>query len=355
VPVILYFGKAITPSGDGSCTSGNASHCGAVGQKVSLSSQVNSNLFISTQSWSIQGTAIAGFTAPAAPNYAGGEQVSQLLIFSNPSISFYWITTGGSSPASYQVKYSYCLINNQCNSATATFSVEGPIPPGNGDAVVTKTFPAFIRIAHGGEFMGIGIGIVPGIEFRADNFTIPNDNQGSFQWVQVIDTDKITTWQPPGTKSSCSPFDPQGGTPQLDNSYPYGNGFPGTVTTDCPQCVPNNRATDSPGSSLAFLNGETQHIFSATMYLEWTPNKDSACTTGNDCTIPVPMGNIPWKWEGDAINTKQTQGNTTTWSFASGCPKPGTVENPKFTKPNISFPNFGYVTWNGKTQNNTCR
>lgn len=352
VPVILYFGTPITPSGDGSCPApSTASHCGAVGQKISLSSQVNTNTLISSQVWSVQGTAIAGFSVGV------GEQITQLLTFTNPTITFYWITTGGQATASYQVQYQYCLVSGKCNSATATFNVEEPIPNA-GSGVIVHSLPVFLENRNGIPFMGVGLKDVPGIEFRADNFTAPADNQGEFQWVQVLNQDVSTTLQPPGVPVACSDFSGgvTGPSPQLDNSYPYGFGLDNPpVTTDCPNCIKNNRATDGPASSLSIANGESQRVFDAVMYLEWIPNTDlTGCGFSSDCTIPVPMGSVNWGWEGDAINSKKLQPNNgTDWVFAPGCPAfPG---SPPFQPPDLSFPNFGYVVWQATSTNNSCK
>lgn len=358
VPVILYFGTPITPSGDGSCPApSTASHCGAVGQKISLSSQVNTNTLISSQVWSVQGTAIAGFSVGV------GEQVDQLLTFTNPTITFYWITTGGQSPASYQVQYQYCLVSGKCNSATATFSVEGPTPNGAAPVTVTPNASGVIIGAPPGNPLAAVMQTTrggpnnPGIKFLANNFNIPGDNFGQFQWVQVLNEDQLMDLQPPGVAVACTPFGTPG-LPNLDNSYPYGQGInPSPVTTPCAtptqQCITNSQAVDSPAGPLPFVNGERQRIFSATMYLEWIPNADlSGCGFGADCTIPVPMGTIPWQWEGDAINTLKQQPNTTNWKFSGGCPK--NIGQPQFQNANVGFPAFGYASWSGTSQNGRC-
>ena len=85
------------------------------GQQIALTSSVNPPLSILNQDWTVPGTVVAGYTASTA-----GASVNQLTNVQVPNITFYWI-----APSTLNVTYGYCMTNNQCNSATAAFNVEG--------------------------------------------------------------------------------------------------------------------------------------------------------------------------------------------------------------------------------------
>lgn len=303
-----------------------------VGQQIALSASVNvpGGLAITSQSWSVPGIVIAGFTGSAA----SGEQVTQLLNFGNPSITFYWLTAGGSGQVQYQVTYSYCLANSQCNSGAATLNLGGPAATTAG--ATTTGVNLFNNVAQGDTIGFATNDGRPGIQFLA-NSTLPSGNQGSYQWVQLIKSQQSRLIKQSGP-ASCTIFTGPPGVPELDTTYPYGGN--GTVTTTL---VPNDTAQDSPRTFLQTVDGEWADSFSAVTYLRWIPNTDSRCT-GNACTIPVPLGSSSWGYSDDAINTQMLQANHTNWTQACGQNSQGSAI--AFVPSSLSpASNFGYLGW----------
>jgi hypothetical protein len=124
--------------------------------------------------------------------------------------------------------------------------------------------------------------------------------------------------------------------PGLDNVYPYPM-LGGT----------NNETNDNPGVQLTDDEGEAAEVFSASMFLLWTPNPAGGCSD-NSCTIPVPLGSVAWGFKGNAINTLEPQASTegTTW-ILSNCSGPQPT-NPQFLPGNKSdsYPDWQTVVHN---------
>jgi hypothetical protein len=280
VPTIKYFGHSTTAQSV------------VVGQEISLAASVNvpSGLSITNQAWTIPGTVVGTYTA----NTSGATE-TPIGALTNSTIKYYWVSTNNSS----LVKYQYWLDNNETNSATVNFTVDEPTGVG-----VTIS-PGTVVIKNPGA---PGVTIVelattgPGMKFLAGANHLP---AGAYQWVQLISSDLTQSLGPSGPNQ---PVQWISGAPELDNTYPYGNGT-GTVTTTY---VTNDTAADSPFSPVGALGGgEYARTFKATMYLEWLPNPDNLCTDGGACTIPITQGTIAWQYSGDGIDTLQPQQNNT--------------------------------------------
>jgi hypothetical protein len=233
--------------------------------------------------------------------------------------------------------------NGQCSpQSTASFSVAAPT-----GATATATTSGVNIVNSSGGLLAFQTvtGSAPGIKLLAQS-TLPPGNSGSYQWVQLINSDQSQFINSaPNNPHTCTTFTGPAGVPELDGTYPYGNGI-GTVYTTS---VTNDTAKDSPDSGLPSIYGELQRSFNATMYLRWIPNPDSKCTAGSACTIPVPLGSSSWWWVGDAINTLTSQPNGTNWILNCGTNACGqNTQNPNITFQRASpgtDQNYSYLTW----------
>jgi hypothetical protein len=250
-----------------------------VGQQIALNRSVTipPGLAISVESWTVDGTPIAGYTADA-----NSDSVTQLTSFVGSSMTFYWIAAA----SSLNVTYSYCMVNNQCNEATATFNVDAPHP------IVVSTNTGQWQIL--GSKLSYGdktVGATHGILFT---LTPPLGYSGSYQWVQVIKNDTVYLTVN-GTNFTCGPDS------GLDNTYPYST---------------TNPVGDSPESNLVSSASYQQHYFDATMYLMWSPGLPSS--------IFVPLGHLEWITTGTAVNTSNV------WSIDTQNSSPPAGSSPAF-------------------------
>ena len=166
----------------------------------------------------------------------------------------------------------------------------------------------------------------------------PSAPSGTYSWVQVLNQDTIQVITPTGradrSPTSAGPFVP----PTLDHTYPYTSQF--TVNTT------NDLAVDAPQLPLCQYWGEAARLFSATMYLLWTPSSGANGCSGAACTIPVPLGNVSWQWSGDAINTLSPI--LMGWILnPPGCANPQQASNyqPQFA-PDSTYPRWSTVESN---------
>ena len=340
-----------------------------VGQFIALSFTVPNmpqGLTISTQTWTITGTALSTFTAGST---AGGDQpVALNATITTPTVNFYWLSTAGSP----QVTLSYCASNSQCSDkVTAPLTLSGPTNPANPVGITTQHVVIFVRPDHNGtqKFQDIpqpfGTG-APGIKFLAQ-FNLPSDksgNSGEYQWLQLENQDANKFVSNTTASGTCSTFTGPLGTSvqlnansELDSGYPYGVNKPNTVTTTT---VTNDTASDSPSVGLGdpvsnVTLAEWQRTLGATMFVRWKPPIDSACSNAGNaestCRIPVPLGSMTWGYSACSVNTLQVQsaitpGNGTTFAMSgSGCPNNSQGTAIGFTPSNLSPPNFGYPTY----------
>jgi hypothetical protein len=344
-PQITYFGTPLT-----------GTQTVTVGQRIELSSTATTvaPLAVSSYSWSAPspGATIASFTG----SLAAGEQPSQLLSFSNPSLTFYWVSTGGGASASNSLTFTYCMVNNQCSApVTGTFTVNGPDP--SAKPTITPTSVSIFRLTNGTDNLAFQTVAVPpqdGIRFVAPgSASLPSGNQGQYQWVQLINSEQ-NIFMNSGGIGTCSGFTGPAGVDEIDQFYPYG--ALGTVTTT--GGITNDTATDSPHTTIKSSIGEWQRSFSATMYLRWKPNQDNpACTAGDACIIPVPLGSASWRYSGCAINAKTPQNsNFTHTNLIKSCPQdPQTPQTVVFQSSAPGPGNsFGYKQWTNSVSSAAC-
>jgi hypothetical protein len=340
-PVISYFGNAVTQNQQV-----------YAGREMALSAGgivVPNGLSLVSTTWTIQGTAIASYTA----NTSSVQVTALPNLIPGTSVTFYWVdsSVSGGCPQSpsCSVTFKYELSNLQTGSAAVTFNVGAPTGA-SATTVATYWVSVFLDSNQTSPYLGENVlafrpfpATLAGIVFSAQA-ALPPGNQGSYQWVQLINSDQSQYINSKGNQA-CTVFTGPAGTPELDGTYPYGNGT-GAVYT---MSAPNDTAIDGPGNALPSIYGEWQTSMNATMYLGWVPTVDAACTLSNACTIPVPLGSMTWWWEGDAINTLHPQTNLTNWMLNCGTNACGQNRQ----QPNIAFhtaspssdPNYSYPTW----------
>jgi hypothetical protein len=206
------------------------------------------------------------------------------------------------------VTFQYCVSNGQCSpTSNASFTVAAPTN------VTVATSVSIVGIVNppttytplpDAPLLEDGAGLGPGMQFTATS-TFPQNSQGQYQWVQLINSDFQQYMQKAGPGPLTNAIN---GNPELDTTYPYGTQpYCTPESTVSTTFVPCDTAEDSPLTPLIVQQGEYSRSFNATMYLEWVPVADGACTahnsSNNPCTIPAPLGSITWGWGGDAIDT----------------------------------------------------
>lgn len=260
----------------------NTTQSVVVGQQIILASSVNvaAGLRILTQSWTIPGTIVGGYTASTLSG-----RVEPITSFNGPTIKYYWVTPG----QSFAVTFFYGLDNFQTSSATATFNIAGVTSPG---MVVLNNGIFSINIFAGCAEQASAANLVfgnlagseppcpphtftgtPGIQFVASG---TGPGTGNFFFVQLLNSDTRTYVGNSPTKTCTNS---QG----LDTSYPY------------PQLAPNN-ASDAPFTLLPPDRITFSRSFDATMYLMW----QSISSTFE--SIPVPV--VFQRWQFTASTTQ---------------------------------------------------
>jgi hypothetical protein len=114
-PQILYFGNIVP--GLQSVT---------VGQQIALTAQIPTTIDIASYSWSLTGP---GSVIKSFKGDSTSEKPTALaaMDFTQPGLTFYWVSTGGLTEALNPVTFSYCLVNQQCSTpVTVNFDVSGP-------------------------------------------------------------------------------------------------------------------------------------------------------------------------------------------------------------------------------------
>jgi hypothetical protein len=267
---------------------------------------------------------IAGYNASKS---SGAVTQLAASAFLNPSVTFYWPYSASSGQ---QVTFNYCLNNQQCNSANATFNVTGPtggsmkttpytqVTIANLSSCVMNgtTVPAGPWLAYGnltGSCTAIH-GKPVGITFNSPT-GYSNSSNGSFTPVQLLSSDTLS-----GSVNST-------GTPGLDGSFPYN------------PVLPTN---DSPTLNLLSSDRSLTRTFVATMFVMWQSN------TAN--SIPVPLGYQIWGFSGTATCSSNC-GSASSWTATTnGTPgNSGTwvVSSPSQTSVGSITLQFGYPTWVG--------
>jgi hypothetical protein len=263
-----------------------------VGQQIALTASYSlpAGITVQSQSWSVPGTTVGGYSASAS----SGATIA--TNFSQPSTTFYWVDTG----TARNVVYNLTLSDGSTWSASVPFNVSGP---------TSTTMTAVLGPVNivSGPRLEFGNSGTPGIEFTAGT-TPPTGTTGQFLFVQIVTAYNVSY------STGCQ-FSTGTG---LDNVYP----LPFDSSS-------NNSTNDSPSIALFSVDSEGFANFSATTYLLWQPNVTNS--------IPVPLGNISWQWSGDAVQI----GSSGVFSLNTS------NKNASAFSPSISFPTWTTRVVNG--------
>lgn len=262
--------------------------------------------------------------------------------------------------------FTYTMSNGQGQSSSAsaqvTFNVPGPNSPGifaqigamealplNPDYTVNQAGKPAL------ELTGLTQSPAPGafgVGFIGSATLPPAPNAGTYSWVQLINRYQYRIlWGSatayPSSKTGRSLCGASYSPPVLDTVYPYATfGQQKSVPQDTVIDIPLVPLT-SPGTGVQ--DAEANIVFSATMFLMWTPSVANS--------IPVPLASVNWSFGGDAVNTMTNQtatfvGSTpptqlTTTFFPNPCSSTsGTVQQPcTVIVPSSDPTNFGYPVW----------
>jgi hypothetical protein len=253
-PQIIFFDASTGQNINVTGTTRQNPQTAVVGQQINLS--VLTSQPAQTQSWSISGNPIGGYT-PTPQSFQTGKVLP--LTTSPTSTTFYW-TQPTSSMTPYVVTY---------GPSTAYFAVTAAPTVSDKDVKVTYGTPNQNWIyspqpgVPGQLDMGFGnpSGSL-GIMFE----TFINPMAGTFEWVQLVQLDSILKYKGNVVVKRCTFF---GGG--LDAIFPYDIG---------------STADDSPRTIIDPGNTKLFRSFGAQMFLMWQsiiPN-----------SIPVPLGSSLW-------------------------------------------------------------
>jgi hypothetical protein len=271
-----------------------------------------SGVTVASQSWSVGGTIVGGYSASSASGSATAATLNQ------QSTTFYWASAGNSLPVTFTLN----LSNGQSPKASVTFNVAGVTSPSMGPqnyGSLTIDNLTGCSQQQGGPYMVYGnisgpapgcagqYTGTPGMSF-APSGTQPSGG-GTFSFVQLINSDSRNYTSSSGNYS-CSH------SSGLDTGYPYPVNNVGN-------------ATDAPFIPLPSTYTTASRTFNATMWLMWTPSTAPSGCTGSACTIPVPLGYTTWQFSG---STTQSNG---TWGTPSGSGSAGS----------LTLANGAYPTW----------
>jgi hypothetical protein len=345
VASINFNGTNITDTADSSPTQV------VVGQQIYLSISLangdDPSTIATSIDWTVPGIVIRDFSVSSDHTSA---QVVPLTQTEQPTIVFFWVSTGGNATASYTVQYTYCVDVNMesCATATASFVVSGPT---NAAMTATPGPAELFNYSENGDpsepTMLFGDETNPGMTFTAQmtfSDAIPQEDQ-SAMFVQLMNFDNFKNIGQSGVITSCTG---PANAPALDSRYPMPN-----VTSMSADDVPLAGMVDDNGLGYA----ESKRYFSATTYLMFPP-PSTPCNSslGVSCYVPVPLGYTTWNYGGDAINTLQVQNvpnkgattiNNTSYvlNSCSGC----TSSSPEFVPSSPTAPTYGYPTWTAKS------
>jgi hypothetical protein len=300
------------------------------GQKVRLDVQWPAGVAPQAQSWAgLPQNTIASFNPSASSNQAVSLPIAyrgNCQTFTESCLVFYFTSAGGAE----SVTYNYTLSGQPQVAATVNFTVSGPSQPNV--SVKTGTVRNEVTTNFGLILAIDGVPVTGGTAGMWAQAPAPLASwpAGNYSWAQILSQFRV---QYRGPQLGSQAF-VQAALPVLDGVYPY------NVTSKTN--VPADTVTDNPYSSLAQPCAEVATVFSATMYLLWTPAAQASGCTGLNCTIPVPLGSFNWGYGCDSINTlnPSAPSNVGGWVLA-GCEHPTIAASPQF-QASASYPN-----WNG--------
>lgn len=362
VPVIQWNNNPISTDGSTTPPVQNA----VVGQQIALTTTPTevqlAQLFglglTMTATWTVDPTNVD------PPNIGGWSPTTAAsgtpspTVLDQPNLTTYWVYPSNGNAIS--VTYQYCVsapaIPNTCSTkVSAQFDVSGVTAPainiGN-EVAATIDFLTGCTTADGttivggptlvygnltGPYGSCGIARgTPGLTFFP-NGTPPS--VGNFLFAQIVTSDSIA-YSGTSSKLTCT------STPGLDGAYPYQNNVNPVSTSDSPEVI------------LLSTYATVTRNFNATMYLLWQ-------STSSENSVPVPLGYIPWTFNGTATNSGTTQAPLWTASGA-GAPvasngeliNEGAIEedvaipdagaaNSAFVLADPSQANFGFPVWAG--------
>ncbi len=258
------------------------------GQQVNLRMMLSDSTACTLPMWSVQGTTVAGFEAlPSFKNPLAGSALPTDFTKSSTTERFYW-TQGGAFLVT-----AACGLGAGRLSAQIAFNVDMPDIPfvraGLGDINIGR-YPfglAGTWLKLGGTLTSVGA------EFKAEPAT-----KGVYQWVQVLNTIKITKTAPKSKPNVLTK------THALDTYYPLNSNDDLSTTYE---------VTDNPGALLNSPYTYVSETMSATTFLMWNPRLPTNCIlpsteagAGTCTSISVPLGYINWQWAGAArLNSRR--------------------------------------------------
>jgi hypothetical protein len=250
-----------------------------VGQQIALCASYG-GVSASSQSWSVPGTIVGGFTV--APTLLSGGPTTATV--NQQSTVFYWVTSGNSQTVTFTLNYG----TNQVAKAQAMFNIAGPSPsPAGAPFVTTQLGQVAINPASPYPLLQFGstAGSNIGILFTAAA-NQPAGYSWSFKWINIISDDNVTMTDANGTQvtSLGTGFDSNGTYPSFGN-------------------VTANTTNDNPKFQLTPPCTEIKRTFDAQTYLMWNAGLT------NPPSIDIPLGSLNWGFSGDAVL------NSGTWSF----------------------------------------
>jgi hypothetical protein len=275
------------------------------GQQIALSAvySLPSGISVQSQSWSVPGTTVGGYTASV------NSGATSATNFSQPSTTFYWVDAGNSRSVTFTLNITDGTGTWQ-STATVPFNVSGPTSPAmtaqlNSGGMTIDLVGDNVLFELGNATTTFGIIFTPTV-------IQPSGTTGTFSYVQLItaENEAITDAGPPVTNFTCSI-----GT-GLDNFYPYPMRSDGT-------------AADSPGVSLNSTYTDLIRTFSATMYLMWN--------SGLPNSIPIPLGSMQWGFSGDAYRDS----TDSIWNLRN-----------QSSAAQLFTPGITYPTWSTHASNN---
>ncbi len=255
-----------------------------VGQQLLLNVTLHPSLEILTETWTIepQGDYVGGFVH--TPARGGPQPVTR----NGPSITLYWVRPGLDRRITYRVT----TADGQSASATVHFDVQGPSLR---DVMVVQPIDITVRPGDdlGSSYMDFA---GSGIWFQA-HYNLPAGLLRNYTWAQVVTQDLILI-RIGADHLVCRPqSDPQAELgAALDTDYPYDW---------------HNPVRDSPPIQLQPDMEEVSRDFHARMYLLWG--------SGMSNSIVVPLGYVPWHFQGHVIR-KDLLANSWTLLDGSGGP-----------------------------------
>lgn len=280
-PQILLGG----PSGTNITNNSSNPQSVVVGQQIILYAKYQSGLTVNSQTWTVPGTTVAGYTPTTS-----SSSLNTNVVLNQQSTTFYWAFYP-SSPTTVTFTLNYG--SGQTATAQAFFSVSAP--PGGMPTVTyptnqlltidtltgcssapTQPFLVFGNITGPVPPCPGTYGGLPGIAFSPPTGATP---PGTFFFVQLVTSDYLNY-----TSLSCE------GVPGLDGAYPYQSKYASPVN-------------DAPFAPLPYTS--ITRDFYATMYLMWQESTTSP-------SIPVPIASMQWSFQSSSTETNGV------WSTPSG-------------------------------------